>query len=76
FKPTRGRQVEAGVRYQPQGSTMLLSAAVYDLTQTDVLKYDASQDLYRQAGEVQSQGVELEAKAELDRSTSLIASYA
>lgn len=76
FKPTRGKQVEMGVRYQPEGSNMLLSAAVYDLTQTDVLKYDAAQDLYRQSGEVQSKGFELEAKAELSAATSLIASYA
>lgn len=76
FKPTRGKQVEMGVRYQPEGSNMLLSAAVYDLTQTDVLKYDAAQDLYRQAGEVQSKGFELEAKAALSPAISLIASYA
>ena len=76
FKPTGGRQYEAGVRYQPPGSNMLLSAAVYELTQTDVLKYDAGNDTYRQAGQVRSQGLELEAKAELSRDASLIASYA
>ncbi|MET0265770.1 MAG: TonB-dependent siderophore receptor [Duganella sp.] len=76
FKPTRGKQYEIGVRYQPAGSNMLLSAAVYDLTQTDVLKYDAANDIYRQAGEVHSKGVELEAKAELSRAVSVIASYA
>ncbi len=76
FKPTRGKQYEAGVRYQPAGGKMLLSAAVYDLKQTDVLKYDAVQDTYRQAGEVHSKGFELEAKAELSRALSVIASYA
>ncbi|MEV4780698.1 TonB-dependent siderophore receptor [Burkholderia sp. LMU1-1-1.1] len=76
FKPTRGKQYEAGVRYQPAGSNMLLSAAVYDLKQTDVLKYDAAEDTYRQAGEVHSKGFELEAKAELSRALSMIASYA
>lgn len=76
FKPTRGKQYEAGVRYQPPGGNMLLSAAVYDLKQTDVLKYDAAEDTYRQAGEVHSKGFELEAKAELSRALSLIASYA
>lgn len=55
---------------------MLLSAAVYELTQTNVLKYDAGNDVYRQAGQVRSQGLELEAKAELGRGASLIASYA
>lgn len=76
FKPTGGKQYEAGVRYAPPGSNMLLSAAIYELTQTNVLKYDASQDSYRQAGQVRSQGLELEAKAELARNISLIASYA
>lgn len=76
FKPTGGKQYEAGLRYQPDGAKMLLSAALYQLTQTDVLKYDASQDLYRQAGEVRAKGLELEAKAELTPALSLIASYA
>ncbi|OYO28788.1 TonB-dependent siderophore receptor [Janthinobacterium sp. PC23-8] len=76
FKPTGGRQYEAGVRYQPADSNMLLSAAVYELTQTNVLKYDAGNDVYRQAGQVRSKGLELEAKAELSRGASLIASYA
>ncbi|MDM0123308.1 TonB-dependent siderophore receptor [Variovorax arabinosiphilus] len=76
FKPTGGKQYEAGVRYQPEGSNMLASAAVYELTQTDVLKYDAGQDTYRQAGEVRSRGFELEAKAELTSALSVIASYA
>ena len=76
FKPTGGKQYEAGVRYQPPGSNMLLSAAVYELTQTDVLKYDAGNDVYRQAGQVRSKGLELEAKADIGRGASLIASYA
>lgn len=76
FKPTGGKQYEAGVRYQPPGSNMLLSAAVYELTQTNVLKYDAGNDIYRQSGQVRSQGLELEAKADLGRGASLIASYA
>ena len=76
FKPTGGKQFEAGVRYQPQGRNMLLSAAVFELTQTDVLKYDAGRDVYRQAGEVRSRGLELEAKAELARGLNLIGSYA
>ena len=76
FKPTGGKQYEVGVRYQPSGSNMLLSAAVYELTQTDVLKYDAGNDVYRQAGQVRSKGLELEAKADLGRGVNLIASYA
>jgi iron complex outermembrane receptor protein len=76
FKPTGGKQYEAGVRYQPEGSNLLASAAIYELRQTDVLKYDAGSDMYRQSGEVRSRGFELEAKAELTPALSLIASYA
>lgn len=76
FKPTAGRQYEVGVRYQPSGRDFLLSAAVYELRQTDVLKYDASRDLYLQAGEVRSRGLELEAKGALSKSVNVVASYA
>lgn len=75
FKPTGGKQYEVGLRYQPEGRNMPLSAAVYELRQSNVLKYDAGQDAYRQAGEVRSRGLEFEAKAELTRQLDLIASY-
>ncbi|MGE8498935.1 MAG: TonB-dependent siderophore receptor [Pseudomonas sp.] len=76
FAPTEGKQYEVGVRYQPQGSNLLLSAAVYELTQRDVLKQDQLTNTYSQTGEVRSRGLELEAKADVTANTSLIASYA
>lgn len=76
FRPTRGKQYEAGVRFQPEGSRMLLSAAVYTLEQANVLKFDAGQNTYRQTGRMRSRGFEVEAKAELSRALSVIASYA
>lgn len=76
FRPTKGKQYEAGVRYQPDGSRMLLSAAVYELVQDNVLKFDAGQNTYRQTGQVRARGFELEAKAEVSRALSVIASYA
>jgi len=36
FKPTEGKQWELGIKYQPPGSSTLLTAAVYDLTQKNV----------------------------------------
>lgn len=65
FTPTEGKQYEAGVRYQPKDSNMLLSAAVYELTQTNVLKQDPGTEKFRQTGEVRSRGLELEAKADV-----------
>ncbi len=76
FTPTEGKQYEAGVRYQPKDSNMLLSAAVYELTQTNVLKQDPGTEEFRQTGEVRSRGLELEAKADVTPALSLIATYA
>lgn len=76
FAPTEGKQYEVGVRYQPKGSNLLLSAAVYELTQSNVLKYDIGTDTYRQTGEVRSRGFEMEAKADVTPALSVIASYA
>lgn len=76
FAPTEGKQYEIGLRYQPQDSNLLLSAAVYELTQRNVLKQNPLTSTYTQTGEVRSRGLELEARADLTRSTSLIASYA
>ncbi|WP_296276898.1 TonB-dependent siderophore receptor [Pseudomonas sp. UBA7530] len=75
FAPTEGKQYEVGVRYQPKDSNLLLSAAIYELTQTNVLTFDSNDDP-RQTGEVRSRGLELEAKADVTEALSLIASYA
>ncbi|TKT57700.1 TonB-dependent siderophore receptor [Rhizobium sp. LC145] len=73
LKPNKGLQYEAGVRYQPDGSNLLLSAAVYELTQKNLTTADSSGLTY-QYGEVRSRGVELEARAEFGN-LGLIASY-
>lgn len=76
FKPTRGEQFEVGVRYQPAGSELMLSAAVYQLTQTHVLTDDPVNSGYQmQQGEVRARGVELEAKGRVTRNLQVIAAY-
>lgn len=65
LKPNEGLQYEAGVRYQPDGSDLLVSAAVYDLTQTNLVSYDSNGFSY-QLGKVRSRGFELEARAQID----------
>ncbi|MYM27721.1 TonB-dependent siderophore receptor [Duganella sp. CY15W] len=76
FKPTRGEQYEAGIRYQPRGSALMLSAATYQLTQTNVLTDDPADPRYQmQQGEVRSRGVELEAKGRIGRNAQIIAAY-
>ncbi|MCA0849793.1 TonB-dependent siderophore receptor [Salipiger thiooxidans] len=74
FDPTLGEQVELGLRYQPVGSDMLLSAALYQLTQDNVAARDLAGNL-TQIGQQRTRGLELEAKAKLSSNLSMVASY-
>lgn len=73
--PTEGKQWEVGVKYQPAGFDGLFSAAVYDLTQQNLVR-NLGQGRRRQVGEVRSKGLELEATAALSAAWDLRASYA
>lgn len=76
FQPTRGVQYEGGLRYAPDHSSTTLSAAVYQLSQTNVLTPDPVNTTYSiQTGEVRSRGVELEAKTVVNKVWNIIASY-
>jgi iron complex outermembrane receptor protein len=76
FVPSRGTQYEAGVRYEPPKTNILVSAAVYQLTQTNVLTPDPVDSSFNiQTGEVRSRGVELEGKASVGN-LNLTAAYA
>ncbi|WP_315141036.1 TonB-dependent siderophore receptor [Achromobacter marplatensis] len=77
FEPTRGEQYEAGLRYQPAGSGMLLSASVYQLIRKNVTVTDPLDTSYQiQAGKARSRGLELEARTRIGRHANLIAAYA
>jgi iron complex outermembrane recepter protein len=76
FEPTEGEQFEAGIKYQPEGFNGFFSAALFDLTQTNVSTVDPSNISFQiQTGEVRSRGLELEGRAEIASGLSLIASY-
>ena len=76
FKPTEGKQYEAGLKYQPPGSDSSVTAAVFDLTQTNVLTNDPNKLGFKiQTGEVHSQGLEIEARTNLTANLQGIASY-
>ena len=64
-KPSLGRQIEGGVKYQVPGTDILLTGAYFDITQTNVLTSDPVTFLSTQSGKVRSRGAEVEAKAPL-----------
>jgi iron complex outermembrane recepter protein len=65
FVPTTGNQTEAGVKYKPVGYELLVTAAVFDISQNNVLTPDPN-PLHRgfsvQTSSVRSTGAELEIK--------------
>ncbi|MFC3170087.1 TonB-dependent siderophore receptor [Paracoccus fontiphilus] len=80
LKPTEGEQWEVGLKYQPSGFDGLITAALYDLRQTNVNQWAGTSpdgfNLYRQIGEVKSRGIELEATAAIGQSWNVRAAYA
>lgn len=76
FKPSRGKQYEAGVKYQPPGSGAFATLSVFELTLENALTRDPANAFFSvQTGEQRSRGIELEAVADLSRSLKLFASY-
>ncbi|MGF6308104.1 iron complex outermembrane receptor protein [Bradyrhizobium sp. i1.8.4] len=76
FKPTAGEQREVGIKYQMPQVPVLLTAAVFDITQDNVLRTDPNNMAFQAAtGQVESKGVELEAKLALKQGFDLTAAY-
>ncbi|MHC8385059.1 TonB-dependent siderophore receptor [Pseudomonas sp. LB3P14] len=78
FKPTEGKQWELGIKYQPPGSSTLLTAAVYDLTQKNVSVTTTNSNgvsITSQTGEVKVKGLELEAVSDVTENLKVIAAY-
>jgi iron complex outermembrane recepter protein len=76
FKPLRGEQWEAGVKYEPEGGRYAFNAAVYDLKEKNQRIPDPTNpNNSLQAGETKTNGVELEFKGRPTASLDLIANY-
>ena len=76
FKPLRGEQVEAGVKYQPQGSPTSFTASAFSLKEKNRIVSDSTNPNYgRQVDATKNKGVELELKTTLARDFDLIANY-
>lgn len=77
FVPVETRQSEVGIKFHPRNSRTLLTAAVFNLEQTNVETADSAHlGFNTQAGKVRSRGFELTATTELVQNLNLIASYA
>jgi iron complex outermembrane receptor protein len=64
-KPSVGKQVEAGVKYQAPNAPILITAAWFDIDQTNLLTSVPNTAYSIQTGKVHSKGVEVEATASL-----------
>lgn len=75
--PSEARQIEGGVKVQPEGGSALYTASLFEITQTNVPVADPSAPGFLiQTGEVQARGFELEAKVSLADGLNLTAGYA
>jgi iron complex outermembrane receptor protein len=75
FKPQKGKQYEAGLKWQPRSQT-LLTLAAFQIKETNRQTNDPDNVLNTiQTGEVESKGFELEAAHELARNFNLTAAY-
>lgn len=74
FKPSTGKQYELGIKYQPPGSDMLFTAAVYDLKRQNIVTTNIA-GASEPVSEVEVRGLELEATGNLTENLSLTASY-
>lgn len=78
FKPSHGKQYEAGLKYVPKDMPISGSIAIYQLTKDNNKTLDPNDPnkIYSvQSGKIRARGVEFESKAALTASIDLLASY-
>lgn len=78
FDPTRGKQVEVGVKYQPTGTNALFTVAAFDIRRQNLLTAIpgcVGVGCQEQTGELRTQGLEFEARGDVARGLSLIGNY-
>ncbi|MCL2891598.1 ferrioxamine B receptor FoxA [Brenneria tiliae] len=75
LEPMKGRQWEAGLKYQPEGSQNQYSMSLFRINQKNVATKVQPTDPYRSVGEIESEGVELEAVSHITDNLRLQAAY-
>jgi len=76
LEPSTGKQIETGLKYQPVGSEDLYTLSLFRINQENLATKVPNENFYRAVGELQSQGVELEAKTRLTDNLTVQAGYA
>jgi len=81
FKPTKGKQIEAGIKYQPPGSRSMITFSAYEIRQQNISTPDPDpthlcdgRQCQVQTGEGRIRGLELEGNLAVSDNLSLIAS--
>lgn len=75
LKPMTGKQWEAGLKYEPEGINAQYSVSVFRINQKNIATKEEPNSPYRSIGEIESEGVELEAVGELTENLRLQAAY-
>ena len=76
FKPTTGDNVEIGVKYQPVGMNLMLTAALFDTRQQNVLTGNPLNPFFNvQTDSMRVRGFEFEAKGNITREMEIVAGY-
>ena len=75
LEPMKGKQWEAGLKFEPEGTQTMYSASVFRINQKNIATKEEPTDPYRSIGEIESKGVELEAVGQLTDSLRLQAAY-
>ncbi|WP_183437294.1 TonB-dependent siderophore receptor [Methylobacterium sp. R2-1] len=76
--PISSNQYEAGIKYQPPGTDILLTAAAFDIRRSNATQPDPTpnrQGFVVQTGEVGVQGIEFEARVNVSENLNLIGGF-
>ncbi|HZV09547.1 MAG TPA: TonB-dependent siderophore receptor, partial [Novosphingobium sp.] len=74
-KPSFGKQLEFGLKYQPKGTGILVTAAWFHIEQSNILTAIPNSVYSTQSGKVRSEGFEIEGHVPLPAGFALRAAY-
>lgn len=75
FKPTTGDGKEIGVKFMPNGTNLMLTAALFEINQNDILTSGPDFISSLQTDSARSRGFEFEARGNITRELEIIAGY-